>query len=36
MVESFACYPGPRTIYEMVLEGEEYIIPVWEVPRWDI
>ncbi len=34
MVESFACYPGQKMIYELVPEGEEYIIPVWEVPGW--
>ncbi len=38
LVESFACYPGPRMIYELVPEGEAYIIPVWEpeVPGWDV
>ena len=36
VVDSFACYPAPRMIYELVPEGEEYIIPVWEVPGWKV
>ena len=28
VVDSFACYPGPRMFYELVPEGKEYIIPV--------
>ena len=36
VVDSFACYPGPRMVYELVPEGEEYIIPVWEVPGWKV
>ena len=36
VVDSFACYPGPRMFYELVPEGEEYIIPVWEVPGWKV
>ena len=36
VVDSFACYPGPRMVYELVPEGEEYVIPVWMVPGWKV
>ena len=36
LVETFACYPGPRLVHDMVPPGEDGVIPVWEVTGWEI
>ena len=36
LVETFACYPGPRLVHDVVPPGEDGVIPMWEVPGWEV
>ncbi len=36
LVDTFARYPGPQMLHELVTEGSEQLIPVWEVLGWEV
>jgi hypothetical protein len=36
LVDTFPCYPGPRMLYEIVPEGGDSLIPVWEASGWSV
>ena len=36
LVDNFACYPGLYLLHEIATQGGSSLIPVWNVPGWDI
>jgi len=36
LVDTFACYPGLYLLHEIATQGGGSLIPVWDVPGWDI
>ncbi len=36
LVDTFACYPGLHMLHEIATQGGGPLIPVWNVPGWDI
>jgi hypothetical protein len=36
LVDTFACYPGLHMLHEIATQGGGPLIPVWNLPGWDI